>query len=239
MPLMNSMKDGAAGCDTPRVKGLPEAARDFRYLLNRGYPRKASLELAGNRYQLCAEERHLLHRAIFSDRDSTVRAKKIVPLKEISNQALAIDGYNVLITVEAALRNHPLILGDDGFVRDISGTSGAFKRTDRTDQAIRLILRTLKKANPRQILFLFDAPISRSGELAREVKARMKKEDLAGKAEAVPVPEKTLIGFRGIVATSDTALIDQSERVTDLAGFLIKRSIRPGSFIHLSQRSRS
>jgi len=33
-------------------KDIQKAARDFRFLLNEGYPRKASLELVGNRYGL-------------------------------------------------------------------------------------------------------------------------------------------------------------------------------------------
>ncbi len=49
-----------------RFKDLQEAAEDFRYLLNRGYPRKATLELVGNRYGLTFDERHLLHRGVFS-----------------------------------------------------------------------------------------------------------------------------------------------------------------------------
>ena len=52
----------------------------------------------------------------------------------------------------------------------------------------------------------------------------MKKEDLSGDARAVRVPEHILIGFPGVVATSDTAIIDQSKRVIDLAGEVLKRS---------------
>src|SRR4030042_200150 len=83
--------------------GLQKAAQDFRYLLNRGYPRKAALELVGNRYQLISENRHLLHRGVFSVRDSKRRLRKKIPLKIIKNRNLAIDGYNVIITIEAGL----------------------------------------------------------------------------------------------------------------------------------------
>lgn len=127
---------------------LAEAAKDFRYLLNRGYPRKASLELVGNRYQLLSDHRHLLHRGIFSDADSQSRLKKIVSLKDIQDQNLAIDGYNVIITIEAALSGRPLVLGDDGFVRDISGLSGNFKKAEKTEEAIELVFNLLKKVKP-------------------------------------------------------------------------------------------
>ncbi|RPJ04542.1 MAG: DUF434 domain-containing protein, partial [Deltaproteobacteria bacterium] len=49
---------------------LRKAAEDFHYLLNRGYPRKAALELVGNRYCLVYDQRHLLHRGVFSEEEA-------------------------------------------------------------------------------------------------------------------------------------------------------------------------
>ena len=210
---------------TANFKDLQKASEDFRTLLNRGYPRKPSLELVGNRYDLFFDERHLLHRGIFSDEDSELRRKKIIPFKEVRNKNLAVDGHNVLITIEAGLSGRPLILADDGFVRDISGLSGSFKRTAVTEKAIQVIVSFLKKSKPHHTLFLFDAPISKSGILAREVRASLKKEGLPGDALAMKVPEKTLIGFPGVIATSDTAIIDRSEKVIDLAGDILRKKI--------------
>jgi hypothetical protein len=48
-------------------------------------------------------------------------------------------------------------------------------------------------------------------------------EGIPGDARAINVPEKILIGFQGVVATSDTAIIDQSEEVIDLAGHILRR----------------
>lgn len=207
-----------------KSRELQEAAEDFRYLLNRGYPRKAALELAGNRYQLISEERQLLHRGVFSDAASTSRQKKKVPVEKIRDRDFAVDGYNVIITIEADLSGRPLVLGDDGFIRDISGLSGNFKKTERTEKTLQLIFDVIKEAKPRQTLFLFDAPISRSGKLAQEVRGRLRKENLPGDAKAVKVPEKILIGFPGTVATSDTVIIDQSEKVVDLAGAILQKN---------------
>jgi len=225
---MSSM-NSAGGKSFPvrpfKFNDFQKAAGDFRYLLNREYPRKASLEIVGNRYGLTFDERHLLHRGVFSDVDSESRRNKIISLKAIQGKDLAIDGHNVLITVEAGLSGRPLIFADDGFVRDISGLSGSFKKTETTEKAIEWMVTFLKKQRPRHTLFLFDAPISKSGILAREVRASLKKEGLPGDALAMKVPEKTLIGFQGVVATSDTAIIDRSEKVIDLAGDIIRTKI--------------
>ncbi len=221
-----------------KSKDLQKPGEDFRYLLNRGYPRKAALEWVGNRYQLTSDQRHLLHRGVFSDADSESRRKRKIPIERIRNKDFVIDGYNVIITIEAGLSGRPLILGDDGFIRDISGLSGNFRKTEGTREAIQLILYILKRVKPRQTLFLFDAPISMSGKLAQEVRDFFKKENLFGDARAVKVPEKILIGFPGVIATSDTAIIDQSKQVVDLAGSVIKKIIKPEFLLRLSKRSR-
>ena len=105
---MNSAGDKSTSVRTAKFKDLQKAAVDFRYLLNQTYPRKASLELVGNRYDLTFDERHLLHRGVFSNIDSEARNERIISPKAIQNKNLAIDGHNVLITVEAGLSGRPL-----------------------------------------------------------------------------------------------------------------------------------
>jgi hypothetical protein len=214
-----------------KSKNLQKAAEDFRYLLNKGYPRKAALELVGNRYGLTSDDRHLLHRGVFSNSDSKSRQKKIISIKEVQNKDLAIDGHNIVITIEAGLSGRPLISGDDGFIRDISGLSGSFRKTETTEKAIQFIIHAIKKIKPCHTLFLFDAPISMSGKLAQEVRSWLKKENLSGDAMAVKVPEKILIGFPGVIATSDTDIIDQSKKVLNLAGYILKKRTKLESLI--------
>jgi hypothetical protein len=234
--LMTSSK-AASGNSLLRLEGFRPAAEDFRYLLDRGYPRRPCLDLVGNRYQLTSDQRNLLHRGVHSEKDSRLRKKKNIPLGRVSGKELAIDGYNVLITVEAGLSGRPLVLGDDGFTRDISGLSGNFRQTETTEKALTLIVDELKRCKPKRILFLFDAPISKSGELAEEVRRRLNEACFPGDARAVRVPEDILIGFPGIVATSDTAVIDASEKVLDLAGHILKTRVKPKSMIRWTRKT--
>jgi len=236
MSFMNSTRSRLIAVREVKFKNLQRAAGDFRFLLNRGYPSKAALELVGNRYRLTSDERHLLHRGIFSDPDSESRRKKKASIGDVRGQDLAIDGHNVIITIEAGLSGRPLVLGDDGFIRDISGISGSFKKTETTEKAIQLIINAMKQIKPHQVLLLFDAPISKSGELAEEVRTYLKEENLPGDAMAVKVPERILIGFPGVVATSDTAIIDQSRKVLDLAGYILTKKIGLMSFLRWKRK---
>ncbi len=216
---------------------LWKAADDFRFLLNRGYPRDASLELIGNRYNLDRDQRHLLRRGVFPASLADDRKNKKVSLKEIKGKAVAIDGYNCLITLESALKAKTVLLADDAFIRDISGVSGTYRESPETTQALGLIIDLLIAAAPAEVLFLLDAPISASGKLAARIRALLAERGLPGDAQAVKVPEQMMVGYQGIIVTSDTALIDQSEQVFDLAGHLIREHLKT-PYIDLSKETR-
>ncbi|MBW2350322.1 MAG: DUF434 domain-containing protein, partial [Deltaproteobacteria bacterium] len=111
---------------------LRPAALDFRFLLSRGYPRKSALLFVGNHFQLHQGERDLLYRGVFTRKQSMARCAKIVRVGTIKGEKLAIDGHNILITLESAIKRRPLLLADDNFVRDISRIFRRFRPTDRT-----------------------------------------------------------------------------------------------------------
>jgi hypothetical protein len=207
------------------IVSLRMGAEDFRYLLGRGYPRGNSLDLVGNRYSLRKDERDLLHRGVFAPDVAAARREKLLELEEIGGYRLGVDGYNVLITVEAALCQKPLVVADDGFIRDISGISSAHRMRDLTLQVVDFVLEVLSDASPKEVVFLFDSPISKSGDLARHVADRLKAVGLLGESRAVKVPERTLIGYDGVVSTSDSAIVDQVEKAIDLAGHVIRNRV--------------
>ena len=205
---------------------LWEAAEDLRYLLNRGYPRDASLQLAGNRYNLTHNLRHLLRRGVFPTSIAEERRGKRVSLKEIRGKGLAIDGHNCIITLESALKGKPILLADDAFIRDIAGVSGKYRETAETRQALDMIMDLLRSAAPQEVCFLLDSPISGSGELAALIRGLMKERGIRGDASATKVPERIMADYTGICASSDTAVIDHAEEVFDLAGHLIMEQLK-------------
>ena len=199
------------------------AAADFRFLLARGYPRRAALSLVGDRYRLNHTARQLLHRGVFAPEVAGARRAKLRRLRELPGQPLALDGHNVLITLECAARMLPLVAADDGFIRDVGEVSRAFRVSPATDRVLTLVADYLADQAAGPLEVFYDAPLSLSGELARRTGEIFASRGLAVEAAAVPVPERLLSGFPGAIITSDTALIDAHATVVDLAGEIIRR----------------
>ncbi len=202
---------------------LKEAARDLRHLLARGYPRGASLALVGNRYALDLTARQLLHRGVFAPVEAAARRAKLRLIKDLAGQPLGVDGHNILITLECALRGLPLVAADDGFIRDVGQVSRAFRPSAETDKVLNLLAAYLAKHQVGPLSVFYDAPLSFSGELARRTTELWAARGLFVRAAAVPVPERELANFKGPICTSDTGLMAAHSEVVDLAGEIIRQ----------------
>ena len=211
------------------------AAADFLCLLDRAYPRSASLQLVGNRYNLDALHRHLLHRGVFAREESKKRRSRLLSPERLVGARLLVDGHNVLITVESALAGRPLIAATDGLVRDVAGISHRYRITSLTHGAIDSILLLLKRYPPRETLFLLDAPIRQSGELAALLRTALQNLGLRGDAQTVKVPESDLLDRHALVASSDSAVLDRIEQALDLAGAVIRSLGRPLRMIDFTE----
>lgn len=211
---------------------LKEAGKDLFYLLNKGYPKQNSLDLVGNRYNLNSDERHILHRAIFSRKESRIRKERLISPSEIKDEILGIDGHNVLITIESTIKGKPVIFCKDGLIRDISGVSKKYRISKSTLKALNLIFEILVNYRPKKILFYFDSPISKSGQLSQLVREKIKEFKLVGDAFAVKVPEKFLLNLP-IVSTSDYAIVDRVKNVFDLAGFTVRKKLKKANLLNL------
>ena len=198
------------------------AAEDFLYLLDRDYPRSASLQLVGNRYNLNAKHREVLHRGIFPRKEARERRDRLVAIERLVGLKLLVDGHNVLITPESGLAGRPLIAANDGVIRDVARISRRYRISTLTRQAIHLLFQVLHEYPPRETLFFLDAPIRQSGELAAVLRAALKSWKLPGDAQTLKVPESRLIGREDVVASSDSVVLDGVRQGLDFAATAIK-----------------
>ena len=206
----------------PDQETLHAAAADFLYLLDRGYPRSASLQLVGNRHNLNAEHREVLHRGVFAHKEARERRDRLVRIDRLVGLKLLVDGHNVLITTESGLAGRTLIAANDGVIRDVARISHRYRISTLTRQAIDLLFQVLHEYPPQETLFFLDAPIRQSGELAALLRAALRSWKLPGDAQTLKVPETRLIGGDDIVASSDSVVLDGVKQGLDFAAAAIK-----------------
>ncbi len=211
---------------------LVRGAADYRWLLDRGYPDQGSLRLVGDRYRLSGTERNTLFRGVFSSEDSQRRAARLgAPGRDVVGGDLTVDGHNVLFTVWNCLAGRPMVLATDGFVRDIGGTRSRLPHDERFDRVARHFCTALAALPTGRVTVLLDDPLPWSREHAGVIE-RVWDEVSAGRGPALTVVtersvDATVAATReGLIATSDTAIVDRcSARVMDLGGWIATRDL--------------
>lgn len=187
---------------------LRQAVADLSLLLSRGYAPSASLKLVGDHFALKERQRLAVARASCSDRQRESRNQNCLPLESIKGQDLLIDGFNNIITMEAALSSGVLIKCRDGCIRDMSSVHGSYRAVAETEEAIRLISETLLGAEPASAVWLLDQPVSNSGRLAQRIREMAVEQNWPWSVEVVMSPDKVLRSSGQIVVTSDSNILD-------------------------------
>jgi hypothetical protein len=200
------------------IEITPDACDEYRYLLSKEYPDKAALKLVGDRHRLSRIERNCLFRGIVDDETAVARRRKLVLSDEVRGSCLGIDWYNVLITAETYLKGGTLFLADDGVTRDAAAVHGSWRRSPLTALATDVIVSALSRLEPGRIDVFLDSPVAFSGELAAEVRLFIG-EMVPGAACAVALAASAdwpLKHYHGIVASSDSVVLDSAMKVLDL-----------------------
>ena len=151
------------------------------------------------------------------------RKNKRISAGKLGGRTVAIDGYNVLITVESLIAGAPVYLCDDGFLRDTRGIFRRYRSSDRTILALREILSILQVSGVGRAEFLFDQQICRSGDLAARIRDMMAEYEVSGSAKTAKDVDRSLKLANCPVATGDGAIIDLASEVVDLPAEVAKR----------------
>ncbi|HIH69939.1 DUF434 domain-containing protein [Methermicoccus shengliensis] len=195
---------------------LQRPAEDLRLLLDRGYRKQHALQFVSDHYRLESRWRYVLSRAVHSTSTVKMRAKKKISCGALKGEVLWVDGHNVLITIESVLRGNELFLCDDGFLRDTRGVFRSFRLTETTIEAVRLVIGFLRKSEVKEVHFVFDRRLSRSGELAAHVRSALCASCLKGDACTSEAVDFLLKHVHGVVASADGPIVDAADRVIDL-----------------------
>ncbi|MHC4510238.1 MAG: DUF434 domain-containing protein, partial [Planctomycetota bacterium] len=147
------------------IDDLRLALADFSLLLTKGYADKSALKLVGDRFRLTERQRLAVMRSACSEKQLASRSERRVEAKNLKNQPVAIDGYNVLITIEAAMSGGVIFKGRDGCMRDLASIHGTYRKVTETIPAVQLIGKFLQDIAAGETLWLLDSPVSNSGRL--------------------------------------------------------------------------
>ncbi len=156
-----------------------------------------------------------------------------------------IDGYNLLITIEAALSGGLIFKGRDGCFRDLASIHGTYRKVEETIPAIELIGDFLTEiGRPRvegvppsnrgqdardtaapHVLWLLDSPVSNSGRLKTLLGDLARERSWPWEARLTISPDAELSRTDMIVVSTDSVILDACEKWTNLAAEIIRREL--------------
>lgn len=200
---------------------LRTAACELSWLLTRGYAEDSALALVGNRHNLTERQRMAVRRSACSDAALRRRTARVVTMEACNGQAVGIDGYNVLITVESALSGGPIFVARDGCYRDLASIHGTYRKVAETPAAVQLIRGFLDDAGVRTVDWTLDRPVSNSGRLKTLIAETVASARASWNIELVDDPDGVLADYHGIVASSDSWILDRCGRWLNLARELV------------------
>jgi hypothetical protein len=213
---------------------LRRAVSELSWLLSRGYKMTSSLKLVGDRHGLRERQRLAVSRSSCSDQDRQRRRDHCVSVEQLRNQSVIVDGFNLMITLEAALSRGPLLIGVDECIRDLSSVHGSYRSVQETEQAISMIGKALQHLGASSVLWLLDRPVSNSGRLASRVAELAIQRGWPWQVETVLNPDSMIISSAAVAITSDSLILNQVERWADLKSYLLAQEVSDAWLIDLS-----
>ena len=214
-----------------QLPGLRQAVTHFCWLRTRGYAENSALKLVGDRHNLTVRQRMAVWRSSCSDGQLENRRRKETRFADLGEARLAIDGYNLLITIESALSGGLILIGRDGCYRDLASVHGTYRRVQETVPAFGVVLDCICRLDVERVDWYLDRPVSNSGRLktlmAEQLEARLPMPEAAEKfnIELVGDPDAILSRYPGNVVSSDSLVLDNCGAWVNLAAVIVAESI--------------
>ncbi len=202
-------------------KQLVLAARDYRLLLDKGYPQKPALDIVSTKYMLTRRERLILYRSVHSR--CYARRVRNCYSRPPCGSSIVLDGYNIFSTIYSMLSSEEVYLGDDGFIRDLLGLHGRLARV-LTRDVIREIIRYIKPyIQDYSTYIVLDSNVSHSGELAAYLRKLLSGEIIVYVEKKADKKILELVDKKTWAITSDAVILDKVPKCYDIAGEIIRK----------------
>lgn len=208
-----------------RIEALRTAVSELSWLSGRGYQSKSALKLVGDRHNLRERQRLAVARAACSEESRAGRLSREVNVPGVEGADLIVDGFNLVITLEAALGGGLLVFCRDGCVRDLSSVHGSYRAVEETERAVTLAGEVLFELRPASVLWLFDSPVSNSGRLAERVRTLASEHGWPWQVRAEFNPDRTIANSPNLAVTTDSNVIDHATHWLNLFRIIIESHI--------------
>ena len=216
------------------LDALRTAVSELSWLLGRGYQSKSALKLVGDRHNLRDRQRLAVARAACSDEARAARLARETGASKVEGAELIVDGFNLIITLEAALGGGVLVMCRDRCLRDLSSVHGSYRTVEETERALTLAGEALATLRPASVQWLFDSPVSNSGRLAGRVRALADAHGWPWEVRTEFNPDRAIVNSQSIAVTSDSNVLDGVTLWLNLSRLIIQRHIPHAWLIDLS-----
>ena len=218
---------------------LTAAAQELAFLLDRGYDTKSASTFVGNHHLLSERQRLALAR-ITSPR-AALEERERKRLQE-APEAMVLDGFNTVITLEVALSGSLLLEGMDGTIRDLAGLRGSCRIVDKTVRAVELLLdrlealEALEALEVKEALFYLDQQVSNSGCLRALPLDRAAERGVQVRVELHPSVDGVLSRLENVV-TTDAIILDKCGSWYNLNRGIIEEAVPEAWVLRLETSS--
>lgn len=207
-----------------QLPALRAAGDDLAWLLGRGYAEAGALKLVGDRFGLTARQRKAVARCTCTDAERDGRQSRRVGLDALAGGSVAVDGFNLLITLESALGGGMILIGRDGAWRDLASMHGSYRTMAETVRAVELA-GAYFHARRIEARWLLDRPVSNSGRLKTLMLDRAEAHGWAWTVELTARADADLIESARAVVTSDSVILDKADAWHNAAGAIISAEV--------------
>jgi hypothetical protein len=220
-----------------QLPALGTAVGHLSWLLTRGYASTSAVKVVGDRFSLNARQRIAMMRCSCGDAARDARLSRRVLSDALAGRVALIDGYNLLITIEAALGGGVVLIGRDGCYRDMASMHGTYRSVDETIPALMLIGHLLAALKVARANWYLDSPVSNSGRLKGVMAEVAAKQRWDWRIELVHNPDAVLLKGEpedGVVISADSAIFDGELAWYPLANDVVQRDVPAAWIVDLS-----
>lgn len=217
-----------------QVAALRSAVADLSWLLSRGYASPSSVKIVGDRYDLTARQRVAVSRAACSDAARAGRLARMRVAGDLAGRAVAVDGYNLLITLESALGGGVILGGRDRTYRDLASLHGHYRAIEETQPALELAGQMLAELGAAAVRWVLDSQVSNSGRLKKRMGQLAESQGWPWTVELARDADAEVAAAGLWVVTGDSVVLDRCGDWVNLARHIIDTRVPDAWVVDLS-----